>query len=120
MHTTQIPLSDWRRTLDELSRSYDGALVSLEIVGGEVGAEEEVHEQPLRGITSDPSGITVQIEQRGGLHLGHHVAHPKKLRVVETRGGAVVAVEIEDDEGIYSLVRFCSPARHDIFDLAVE
>ena len=83
MQTKQIHSADWRRTLDALSRSYDGALVSLEIVGGEVGAEEEIHDQPLRGISSDRSGMTVRIE-RSGLHLEHHVAHPAALRIVET------------------------------------
>lgn len=39
MQTKQIHAEDWRQTLDALSRSYDGALVSLEIVGGQVGAE---------------------------------------------------------------------------------
>jgi len=109
MHTKQIPVADWRRTLDDLSRSYDGAIASVEILGGEVGAEEEVHEQPLRGITSDPSGVTIRFEKPGGLRLDHCVAHPQKLRIVETDEGAVMAIEIEDDEGMHSLVRFRSP-----------
>lgn len=120
MQTRQILTADWRRTLDALSRSYDGALVSLEIVGGEVGAEEEVHDQPLRGITSDQSGVTVQFERPGHLHLDHHVAHPEKIRIVETEEGAVVAIEIEDDKGVNSFVRFRSPMRPEIFDAAVE
>ena len=120
MHTKQIQAANWQRTLDSLSRSYDGAIVSLEIVGGDVGAEEEVLDQPLRGITSDPSGVTVQIEKAGGIHLDHHVEHPQKLRIVETDEGALIAVEIEDIEGIHSLVRFRSPMRPDILDPAVE
>jgi hypothetical protein len=120
MHTRQINVANWRRTLNALSRSYDGALVSLEIVGGEVGAETEVSNQPLRGITSDPSGVTVQIEKCDGMHLDHHVAHPQKLRVVETDEGALIAVEIEDAEGLHSLVRFRSPMRPEILDPAVE
>jgi hypothetical protein len=120
MHTKQIPITDWRRTLDSLSRSYDGALVSLEILGGEVGAEEEVHDQPLRGITSDRTGVTVQIEKLGGLRLDHRVADPQKLRIVETDEGAVIAIEIEDDGGMYSVVRFRSPVRPEVFDAAVE
>jgi hypothetical protein len=108
MQTRQIDSANWRRTLDGLSRSYEGALVSLEIVGGEVGAETECREQPLRGITSDSSGVTVQIEKEGGIRLDHHVTRPQKLRVVETEDGAVIAVEIEDAEGLHSLVRFRS------------
>jgi Family of unknown function (DUF5335) len=120
VHTKQIPITDWRRTLDALSCSHDGALVSLEILGGEVGAEEEFHDQPLRGITSDRSGVTVQIEKLGGLRLDHRVADPQKLRIVETDEGALIAIEIEDGGGMYSLVRFCSPVRPEILDPAVE
>lgn len=120
MQTKLIHAPDWRQTLDSLSRSYHGALVSLEIVGGEVGAEEEVRDQPLGGITSDPAGMTVQIERPDGLHLDHHVAHPEALRIVETDEGAVMAIEIEDVDGMHSLLRFCSPMRPEILDPAVE
>lgn len=119
MQTRQIPLSDWRRTLDDLSRSFSGALVSLEVAGGEVGAEEEVRDQPFRGMTSDRTGVTVQIE-KSSLHLDHRIAHPQKLRIVESDEGALVAVEIEDNGGVQHLVRFASPSRAEIFDPAVE
>ena len=120
MQTKQVPFSDWRRTLDDLSRSFSGALVSLEVVGGEVGAEEEVRDQPFRGMTADRSGVIVQIEKGRGLHLDHRIAQPQKLRIAETDEGALVAVEIEDSGGIQHLVRFASPARAEIFDQAVE
>jgi hypothetical protein len=120
MHTKQINVANWRPTLNALSRSYAGAIVSIEIVGGEVGAEAEVRDQPLGGITSDPSGVTVQIEKRDGIRLEHHVTHPQKVRVVETDEGALIAVEIEDTEGLHSLVRFRSPMRPDSLDPGVE
>jgi len=120
MHTKEIPVADWRRTLDDLSRSHDGTFVSLEILGGEVGAEEEVHNQPLRGITSDRTGVTIRFEKPGGLHLVHRVAHPQKLRILETGEGAVMAIEVEDEEGMHSLIQFHSPVRPVIFDPAVE
>ena len=119
MQTRQVLFSDWRRTLDDLSRSFSGALVSLEVVGGEVGAEEQVRDRPLRGMSSDRSGVTVQIEG-GGLHLDHRIAQPRKLRIVESDEGALVAVEIEASGGIQHLVRFTSPAHAAIFDRAVE
>jgi hypothetical protein len=120
MHTRHVPAVQWRQTLDDLSRTYDGMLVSLEIVGGELGAEEEVRDQPLRGITFDPAGVTVQIEKAGGIHLDHHVAQPQKLRIVETNEGAVMAVEIEGTGGMRSLVSFQSPLRPDVLNAAVE
>jgi len=106
MRMRQIPMAEWRRALDDLSRTYDGVLVSLEVIGGDVGAEDEVRNQPLRGITSDRTGVNVQIEKAGGLHLDHLIARPRKLRIVETDEGAVIAIEIEANGGLHSLVRF--------------
>jgi hypothetical protein len=95
-------------------------LVSLEVVGGDVGAETEVRDQPLRGMSSDTTGVTVQIENAGGLRLDHRISEPQKLRIVETDEGAVMAVEIEANGGLHSLVRFRSPMRPEIFNAAVE
>jgi len=120
MNTKHVPVSQWRTTLDELSRTYEGMPVSLEVVGGDVGAEEEVCDQPLRGITFDSTGVNVMIEKRGGIHLDHRVPRPQILRVVETDEGAVLAVEIEADKGMYSLVSFRSPIRPEVLDRPAE
>ena len=120
MRTKQIPVLDWRSSLDALSRSHDGALASLEIVGGEVGAEEEVHDQPMRGITSDPSGVTIWFEKAGGTRIDHRIAHPQKLRLLESSEGAIVALEVEDDAGMRSFLRFSAPARPEAFEHPVD
>lgn len=120
MRTRNIPVAQWRETLDDLSRAFDGMRVSLEIIGGNLGAQDEVRDQPLRGITFDPTGVTVQIEKRGGIHLDHHIRTPQQVRIVETNEGAVMAVEIEESGGMYSLVRFRSPFRPDVLNRACE
>lgn len=120
METIRVPSSMWGKTFDELSRSFTGAVASLEIVGGEVGAEQEVRNQPLGGISYDRSGVTVQFEKRGGLRLEHRVADPRTVRIVSTNEGAVIAVEIEDGKGNENFVRFRSPSRPDTLDKGVE
>jgi hypothetical protein len=112
MKTRHIPSESWRGKLDELSRAYDGALVSLEIVGSEIGAQPQVLDQPLRGLSADRSGMTI----RTGMHLEHLIAHPSDLRIVETDEGAVMAVEIEECEGTHTLLHFRSPIRPELLD----
>jgi len=119
MHTKKIPTDLWRRTLDDLSRTYEGAIVSLEVLGNEVGAQPEVLDQPLRGLSSDRGGVTIRFAKPAG-HLEHLIAHPSDLRIVETDEGAVMAVEIEEREGTHTLLHFRSPARPEMFDPAVE
>ena len=120
MKTRHVPSKQWLRTLDDVSRTYDGAIVSLEIVGDDVGAQPEFLEQPLRGISADRGGVTIRIARPGGLHLEHLVAHPSELRLVETDEGALVAVEIEEQGGMHALLHFRSPARPDALDAGVE
>jgi hypothetical protein len=57
VRTQHVPAGLWRRTLDDLSRAYVGAIVSLEIVGDDVGAQPEVLDQPLRGLSSHRDGV---------------------------------------------------------------
>ena len=120
MRTQHVPSDQWRRTLDELSRAFDGALVSLEVVGNDVGAQPEVLDQPLRGLSSDRGGLTIRFARPNGAHLEHLIAHPRDLRIVESDEGAVMAVEIEESEGTHTLLHFRSPARPELFDPAVE
>jgi hypothetical protein len=119
MRTKHIPAAQWRQTFDDMSRAYDGALVSLEIVGDEIGAQPEVVNQPLRGISSDRSGVTIRLA-KPRLHLEHRVPNPTDVRIVETDEGAVMAVEIEENSGTHTLLSFRSPARPELFDPAVE
>ena len=120
MHTKTIPSTQWQQTFDDLSRAYDGAMVSLEIVGDEVGAQPEVVEQPLQGISSDRSGVTIRVAKPRAMHLEHRVPNPSEVRIVETDEGAVMAVEIEESEGTHTLLHFRSPMRPELFDPAVE
>lgn len=120
MHTKNIPSGQWRQAFDDLSRAFDGAIVSLEIVGDEIGALPEVIDQPFQGISSDRSGVTIRVATPRTTHLEHRLANPKEVRIVETDEGAVMAVEIEENEGTHTLLHFRSPARPELFDPAVE
>ena len=120
MHTRKIPRELWRPTLDELSRAYDGAIVSLEVMGDTIGAENEAVNVPLHGITADRSGVTIRVSRPAGIYLAHTVAHPKDVRIIETDEGAVMGVEIAEGEGTHTLLYFRSPVRPELLDRAVE
>jgi hypothetical protein len=120
MHTTKITHEQWQQTLDELSRVYDGALVSLEILGDEIGAQPQILQQPLHGVTVDHGLIEVHFAKAGGSHLCHSVAHPLELRMVATDEGALVALEIEELEGTHTLLHFTHPMLPELLDPAVE
>ena len=53
MRTIDVPQQDWTRTLDQLSAVHDGWLVSLDVVGPLLGAQPQIRDLPLRGITAE-------------------------------------------------------------------
>ena len=118
MRTWQVPPGLWRTTFDGLSRAYDGAIVSLEILGDDDGPETEVVNQPLRGLSSDRGGVTICIARQAD-QFEHLISHPTAVRIAETDEGAVIAVEIEEG-GTHTLLHFKSAFLPELSHRAVE
>jgi hypothetical protein len=111
--TREIPRSDWREFFDGFSRRHGGWLVTVEILDRKLGAQVEVEERPLRGISADRGGADPDVEIMTGTgpddSFTHIVSHPTRVQVEEL-GGAEAALEIASrDEGT-TLVRFRSAA----------
>ena len=52
----EIPRDEWAGFLDSFSRQHEGWLVSLEVLGAEIGAQAEAQELPLEGVTAELRG----------------------------------------------------------------
>jgi hypothetical protein len=120
MTTKRIPTREWQTTLDSLSRTYRGALVSVEIMSRRVGDQPQVRKVPLGGITSDSSGITIETSRRPAEHLGHRIERPRAVWIHEREDGAVTALEVQATDGTGTLLTFQSPMRPEMLDAAVE
>jgi hypothetical protein len=120
MRTVEVPTPRWRPALDALSRTYDGAFVSIDIVGEAIGAQREVRNRPLHGISSDAGGITFFTGGAGMPHTNHRVSDPRRVWIEESDEGAVVALEVEGSDAVRTIMRFRSPVRRELLDRAVE
>lgn len=109
MQTHTIDRPQWKRTFDSLSRVYDGSTASLEILNPDRGAQFEVEEQPLRGITYDASGIELEFATRDGGRVIHRIAHPKRVMFEEGDDGLVQAVEFESEDDPRAVLRLHAP-----------
>ena len=49
----EIPRGEWVKYLDGFSRRHEGWLVTVEVLGAEIGAQVEAQELPLEGITAE-------------------------------------------------------------------
>ena len=55
MATQEIPRDEWREFFDGFSRRHEGWLVTVEVLGSDIGAQVEAYELPLVGVTAEVS-----------------------------------------------------------------
>ena len=110
MNTHTISPPQWKSVFDSLSRVYDGAHASLEILGPELGAQFEIENEPLRGISYDArSGVELHFTTRDGRHLTHRIPRPTQVQIEERDDGLLNAVEIDSKGDPQRVLRFQSP-----------
>jgi hypothetical protein len=120
MRTIDVAQKDWTRTLDQFSAVHDGWLVSLEVVGPLLGAQPQIHELPLRGITAETGSpnpvIAIAAARADGEHITHIIHAPIQVQIEQTNEGADVALQIRSGDGTASILRFKTVAMADTVD----
>ena len=53
MRTVEIPRAEWAQRLNEFTAIHEGWLVSLDVLDPEIGAQPEIRNLPLLGISAD-------------------------------------------------------------------
>jgi hypothetical protein len=108
MRTQDIPRKDWKPFFDGFSRQHARWLASVDVTGADLGAQHEVHDYPLAGITTDaPVGDAVHLHfSRGREHVTHIVDHVTHVRLEQTEDGADVALQLESADERTTLVWF--------------
>lgn len=120
MPTQDIPIEDWNSFFAMFSRQHEGWRVTVEILGGYVGACLEAREMPLVGVTAEVKGrnriVAIILEGKDSEHLTHIVSDPKYVRLQQTEEGAHEALAIESADGATTLLRFRSVMRPEMLD----
>lgn len=109
MQTRSIAPEKWQGVFDSLSRVYDGSWTTLEVDSDDIGAQKELEEKPLRGISYDASGIELHFTARDGTHLVHTIPNPKQVMIEERDDGLIAAIEIEAKDEPRTILHFSSP-----------
>ena len=113
MSTQEIAPEQWKPFLDTFTRQHEGWLVTLEVFGSDIGAQQEASELPLEGISVASGGderktIAISIGKDEADHLTHTVNAPTRLWLEQTPEGANAALEIESEDQTKTLLRFRS------------
>lgn len=114
MSTQEIPSTEWNTFLDSFSRQHEGWLATLEVLGPDIGAQQEARDLPLEGITStstddESRAIAISLGKTSEDHVTHAIAKPIRVWLEQTSEGAAVALEIESADDVKALLRFRSP-----------
>ena len=108
MQTQTIPPEQWRTKLNTLSQSFEGWLVSLDVIAQPAGPLlREFRKIPLLGITAEPEGpIVISVAEVTGEHVTHIIRSPTRVALDKTDSGASAALEIESADGMKAVLRF--------------
>jgi hypothetical protein len=110
MHTHEIPKQDWRSTFDELSLTHAGAVVSVEILSPVSGADFEVLELPLTGMSLDRRGreaaLAITMARGAQTHVTHVIERPMRIFIERTDDERDVSLQVIEADGTKTVVRF--------------
>ena len=113
--TIEVARADWVRTLNEFNAIHEGALVTVEVLAPSVGAQSEVLDLPLVGITFEPGPSAMSIAVgRGDDLIVHVIQEPTRLWIARANGRVDAAMEVESADGARTIVRFTHTAPPEI------
>lgn len=120
MPTQQIPHYEWKRFFDEFSRQHQSWLVTIEMLGRDIGHQVQVRNLPLQGLIVEPNEmgedeITIISGSQPDAHISHTITSPRRVWLKQNDEGADEAVEIESFAGI-TLVSFRATALPEMLD----
>lgn len=105
-----VPRSEWREFLETFSRQHEGWLVTIEVIGAEIGAQIEAEEKPLEGITvelkgEDRDSISIAVGMTPVERVEHNIMSPTRVRVEQSESGTDMTLQIESQDRATTLLR---------------
>jgi hypothetical protein len=124
MRTVEIPREAWAQTLNEFTAIHEGWLVSLDVQGPVIGAQAEINNLPLLGISADRADHDGTIMISAGSLVGEHIIHTihaaTRVYIERREDGADVALQIESADGTKAILRFRVAALPETLDGVVR
>jgi hypothetical protein len=125
MKTKEIPKNEWSKFFDSFNRQHQGWLVTLEILGSEIGAQFEGRELAFEGIINERdkargNEIAIMIGAKPDDHITHSIGEPVQVNLEQTDEGADAALAIKSSDGVTALLRFRSAVLPEMVDALAQ
>lgn len=110
MRTRDIPREQWIRFFDDFSKNHEGWVVTLEVMGSDIGDQEEASGLPLVGVSADVKAgenrVEIIVGGRPDVDVTRFIDAPKNVWVKESSTPGDEAIEIESEDGTKTLLNF--------------
>ncbi len=110
MQTVEIPREAWVHKLNEFTRIHEGWLVSLDVLAGDLGAQPQIRNLPLLGVSADridrDGTIAVSVARSASEHFTRIIEAVTGIQIERTDDGADAALQIETADGTRTILRF--------------
>ena len=109
--TKEVPPSQWRRTLDDLSRLHGGSAVQLMVLDDDGGPQVHGAGFTLGGLTADGDGGAGSIAAilSGPASVTHIVDRPRTLHLEMSWESRTANLQITDASGTRTLISLGPP-----------
>ena len=108
--TKEIPREEWIKFFDDFSKRHEGWIVKLEVMGQDLGDQEEASGLPLVGISADVKAgenrIEILVGGRPDANFTRIINSPKRVWYKQPKAAADEAIEVESDDGTKTLITF--------------
>jgi len=110
MIVSEIARADWAGRLNEFTAVHDGWLVSVDVLSPDIGAQRQIDNLPLLGVSADrinhDGSVAISVARPSGTHFRHVIREVRRIYIEQTSDGADAGLQIESDDGIKTIVRF--------------
>jgi hypothetical protein len=110
MRTRDIPHEQWIRYFDDFSKNHEGWIVTLEVIGSDIGDQDEANGLPLVGISADVKArenrIDIMVGGKPDVDVTRFIERPKHVWIKEPKIPGDEAIEVESEDGIITLLNF--------------
>ena len=105
MQNLHLERQDWQNILDHISRAENSHKVTIEVDREDIGAQKEVENVVMHGLSYDPKGGTISI--RAGA-VEHMIAQPERIEVAHA-GTDLIAMQVTGSDKTRHLITFVPP-----------
>ena len=104
MLTREVAAQAWQAFFDEFSKSHPGTKATVQVIGQDLGAQEEARERLFVGISYEVKGsergsISILLGTEPEDHAEHRIEHPTHVWLLmgDAGEGDAIAIEAADN-----------------------